>query len=69
MKTIEQLKKQQRLGGTPPAGEAARDNVPAVSSATDTNAVQAQIQALAEARANEIIAEQQQAQILARNKT
>ena len=67
MKTIEQLKNKPRLGGLPPARQSARDNVPAVSSATDTNAVQAQIQALAEARANEIIAEQQQAQILARN--
>jgi hypothetical protein len=67
MKIIKQLKNKPRLGGVPPARQSARDNVPAVSSATDTNAVNAQIQQLAEARAREIIAEQQQAQVLARN--
>jgi hypothetical protein len=67
MKIIKQLKNKPRLGGVPLARQSARDNVPAVSSATDTNAVNAQIQQLAEARAREIIAEQQQAQVLARN--
>ena len=67
MKIIKQLKNKPRLGGLPPARQAARDNVPAVSSATDTNAVNAQIEQLAQARAREIIAEQQQAQVLARN--
>ena len=67
MKIIKQLKNKPRLGGVPPARQSARDNVPAVSSATDTNAINAQVQRLAEARAREIIAEQQQAQVLARN--
>ena len=67
MKTIKQLKKQQRLGGVPSARQSAIDNVPAVSSAADTNAVNASIEALAQARAREIIAEQQQAKVLARN--
>ena len=67
MKIIKQLKNKPRLGGLPPARQSARDNVPAVSSATDTNAVNAQVEQLAQTRAREIIAEQQQAQVLARN--
>ena len=79
MKTIKQLKQQQRLGvvprrqarGAAPAGTSARgqqdsDGNP-VSSAAETNRLNDQIEALAQARAREIIAEQQQAQILARN--
>ena len=80
MKTIEQLKQQQRLGVVPrrpargiaPAGRSSREvtqdaaGAP-VSSAAETNRINEQIEALARARAQEIIAEQQQAQILARN--
>ena len=80
MKTIEQLKQQQRLGVVPRrqtrgqapgrtnAREVTQDSAGnPVSSAAETNQINAQIEALAQARANEIIAEQQQAQILARN--
>ena len=73
MKTIEQLKKQQRLGGTPPRansplpiqrGTSGRDSV---SDASATNLINQQVQQLAQELANQIVAEQQQAQILARN--
>jgi len=73
MKTIEQLKKQQRLGGTPPRansplpiqrGISGRDSV---SDASATNLINQQVQQLAQELANQIVAEQQQAQILARN--
>ena len=76
MKIIKQLKKQQRLGvvprrqarGVAPAREVTQDSAGnPVSSAEETNQLNAQIEALAQARAREIIAEQQQAQILARN--
>jgi len=78
MKTIKQLKKQQRLGivprgpsrGAAPVGpnRGQQDSDGnAVSSAAETNRLNDQIEALAQARAREIIAEQQQAQILARN--
>ena len=63
MKTIIQLKTQQRLGGLPPARAAAQAGVP--SSQVDN--VNEQVRQLAQELANEIIAEQQQAQILAKN--
>jgi len=70
MKTIKRLKQFPKQGGTPPrlnvspisGGTSSTTNTPAVGAA-----IQQQIQQLAEARAREIIAEQQQAQILARN--
>jgi hypothetical protein len=73
MKTIEQLKQQQRLGGTPPRANSrlpiqsistGRDSV---SDASATNLINQQVQQLAQELANQIVAEQQQAQILARN--
>jgi len=79
MKTIKQLKQQQRLGIVPPRRnrsqapaassprEVAQDAAAPVSSAADANELSARIEKLAQARAQEIIAEQQQAQILARN--
>tara|TARA_B100000963_G_scaffold229693_1_gene200330 strand:- start:7796 stop:9109 length:1314 start_codon:yes stop_codon:yes gene_type:complete len=79
MKTIEQLKQQQRLGVVPPrrnrsqapaasfAREVPQDAAAPVSSAAETNRINEQIERLAQRRAQEIIAEQQQAQILARN--
>ena len=72
MKTIKQLKKQQRLGGTPPrAFTGLPTQVPAgrepVSDAAATNLINQQVQQLAQELANQIVAEQQQSQILARN--
>ena len=81
MKTIKQLKKQQRLGVVPrrqsraiaPARtttrEVARDDAPVARETAPVNAdtVNQQVQQLAQQLAQEIIAEQQQAQILARN--
>tara|TARA_R110001592_G_scaffold55383_2_gene169292 strand:+ start:2510 stop:3838 length:1329 start_codon:yes stop_codon:yes gene_type:complete len=84
MKTIKQLKKQQRLSVVPrrqnravassrtnsrdddPVQQRDRDGNP-VSSAATTNRLNDQVQQLAEQLAQEIIAEQQQTQILARN--
>ena len=60
MKTIKQLKKQQRLGIVPTGGPRDTQNL-------DQSNLNQQVEALARARAREIIAEQQQAQILARN--
>jgi hypothetical protein len=70
MKTIKQLKTQQRLGGTPnrpvqPISNA--DAAAAQAASANTVDVNQQIEQLARARAREIIAEQQQAQVLARN--
>jgi hypothetical protein len=67
MKTIIQLKIQQRLGGVPPRRDRADDRTSAPGNTTNADAVNNQIQQLAQQLANEIIAEQQQAQILARN--
>lgn len=67
MKTIKQLKTQQRLGGTPNRGGLARQTAGLGVPLDQAAAVNAQIEQLAQARAQEIIAEQQQAQVLARN--
>jgi hypothetical protein len=73
MKTIEQLKKQQRLGGTPPRAnsrlpiQSVAPGRDPVSDASATNLINQQVQQLAQELANQIVAEQQQAQILARN--
>ena len=70
MKTIKQLKTQQRLGGTPnrPVQPITNAEAAAAQAASaNTVDVNLQIEQLARARAREIIAEQQQAQVLARN--
>jgi hypothetical protein len=76
MKTIKQLKRQQRLGITP-AKQSANVNQsvaptsPGVATQTETaetaTAINAQVQQLAQELANQIIAEQQQLQVLASN--
>jgi len=73
MKIIERLKKQQRLGGTPPRANSplpiqrGTSGIDSVSDASATNLINQQVQQLAQELANQIVAEQQQAQILARN--
>ena len=67
MKTIIQLKTQQRLGGVPPRSERQPDRTSIPQNTVGADAINEQVQQLAQQLANEIIAEQQQAQIIARN--
>jgi hypothetical protein len=71
--TIEQLKQRARIGGVPrvprPAagGTQPRDTDPTAIAAATTQAVNDQVLQLAQQLANEIVAEQQQSQLLLRN--
>jgi len=73
MKTIKQLKQQPKLGIVPagrnvaPVSPAAQPAQPAQPANIDVNQVNQQVQQLAQQLAAEMIAEQQQAQILSRN--
>ena len=70
MKTIKQLKRQQRLGVTPKTSANVNQTSPASASPTSAASgqeINAQVQQLAQELANQIVAEQQQLQILASN--
>jgi len=64
MKTIKQLKRQQRLGISPPSAPTLAGTAPALGT-IDTSNVDAGTLQLAQQLANQIVAEQQQIQILA----
>lgn len=67
METIKYLKQRAKQGGLPLQGQIGNAITSPIGAGAIGSGIQQQINQLAEARAREIIAEQQQAQILARN--